>query len=338
MPDVFCVHPTYAPPELDTTTPLSNRPGWGPSRTTFRIASHAGWQWQWTREHIATQLKPVIDRRVLPVRAGSHLAAERDWHLASRLLGQRGVTHLPIDPAAVIRAIEIAEARASGNLAAMKFADGTVSRLSELHQLLSRCEQLIGIGEQLRRPAPLPDNPPGRAGHNWIWGLYSPERLRELTESVWREALLGYSQLVTDCFPRIGRTLAHAALGRPLLEATLITSDKPGFEGSPALAYTISAFDPDQDLDKEPPLAPGTPIATPHVVIRQITEDEWHQGHSATPRATSLTRLIPRGVTAAAFAAPKGVYTAALDVYSHSPSTELAYKWLRADLKQLGWL
>ena len=338
LPDVFCIYRPYAPPELDTTTSLYNRPGWGPSRSTSRIAARAGWHWRWTREHITAQLKPLIDRRALPARAGSHLAAERDWHLACCLLNQRNAYHPPIDPAAVIKAIEITEAVANGELRALRFTDGTVSRLGELYHLASHCEQLIGLGEQLRRPAPVPDNPPGRTGHSWVWGLYSPERLLELTETVWREALLAYGQLVADYFPRIGRTLAHAALGRPMLEATLITSDKSGFEGSPALEYTISAFDADHDLDKEPPLAPGAVIAAPHVAIHQITEDEWRQSHSAEPPAWSLTRLIPRGVTAAAFAAPEGYHTADLDVFSHSPATELAYKWLRSDLEQLGWL
>ena len=122
-----------------------------------------------------------------------------------------------------------------------------------------------------------------------------------------------------------------------MLEGTLITSEKSGFEGSPAFEYTISAFDPEHDLDTEPPLIPGAVIAVPHVVISQITEDEWRQGHSAEPIVRSITRLIPRGITAAAFAAPEAHHTD-LDVYGNAPATELAYKWLRADLKQLGWL
>jgi hypothetical protein len=338
LPEVFCLNPSHAPPELEAIRPLIGRPGWGPSRSTAHVASRANWQWQWTAEHIVMQLKPLIERRSLLVRPGSHLAAERDWHLACLVVGQGNTNHQPIDPAVVLRAIEIAEASIDGNFIAMRSTDGTTSRLNELHHLASRCEQLVGRGELLRRPAPAPDNPPGYRDRGWVWHAYSPERLRELTESVWREALLGYGQLVADHFPRIGRTLSLAALGQPKVEGTLITSDKSGFQGSPLLDYTFSALDPDHNLDTDQPLTPGSVIATPHVTIRQVAEHEWHESHSSVPRARNLTRLIPRGVTAAAFAAAGGAQTGALDVYDHSPATNLAYKWLSIDLKQLGWL
>ncbi len=186
----------------------------------------------------------------------------------------------------------------------------------------------------LRRPAPEPD---GRlAGGGWIWDLYSPGRLLELVQLVWREALTGYAQLVDEHFSRFKSTLGLAALGQPVIHGYLITSDDPGFAGAASLSYLLTGVDPDTNLDTSAlhPVRQDAPA--PLVDIVMADPDNAHQ--QLTDLARKLgTRWAPKGILAASYGHPRSLSTT-LEVYGDAPATLLAYQWLNEDLADLNWM
>jgi hypothetical protein len=331
LPPVFCLYPPHDPAEAAKVPPVHGAVGWGAVLFQSRLTAVPHWSWRWSRDRVRSELNDVLRQRRLVPRPGGLLEAERDWRLARSLLHEVNRRHPPIDPSIVIARIEMYRGK-DQYPEAIRCADGLPYARADLSRLAERCRDLVDSGELLNRPVPAPDRQ--HPGGGFLWENYSPELLRELTEVVWREALVGYAQIVVDHLPRVGRTLGLMALGRPKLDGVLVVSDRTDIAGAPVLEHVIGALEPGVDLDLQPVLGPGTSIPGPEVTIgldyaaNRTTEPHFRRGYSRTT-------LIPRGAVATAFGVPE-VSSPAVDIFGDSPATTLAYQWLNRDLARFG--
>lgn len=333
--DVFWLREARFP--TPTLPGLFLPPGWGPMRSGPQSEA-AGWPWYWTRNCIRAEIEQILSQRRLEPRAEEFLELERDWRLARSVLAQKDVLHTPIEPTRILGVITaMRNQTGTGDLPASVRFQGDNWRYTnaDVRRLESRCLDLKKQGRLIERPAPIPDatvNPvrPIR----WVWDLYSNDQLRDLVEHVWRQALIGYVELVVDHFSQFGRTLRLMALGRFKVDGVLLIGEGSGPEGSPGLDYTIYSSTPHVNLDNAPPLTPGDPVPEPNIRIQLDTSG---QPPSDPLRIYERSKVIPRGVLAAAYGNTMGADTS-LDVFGDTPATLLAYRWLGEDLTRLGWV
>ncbi|MFJ1796935.1 hypothetical protein [Kitasatospora griseola] len=337
LPDVFFLADESLPSAREYRGIFHAPPGWGPGGRRQEMATGDS-IWRWSRDDIRGSLKSSFEGRRLKSRKGGAVYRERMWNLAHAVIGRSvGVLHKPLDPESVKDGL-VHILRALEGMPQKPFVliDRTYYRASDINDLHEICERLNLNGERLKRPAPAPDQEFG-PGSGFVWEVYSPNRLLELVEFVWREALVAYGELVADNLPKFGRTMGIMALGRQRVRGELVISEKPGWEGGPIFNFVIDSASPDLDLDELPPVYPGEPFVAPDISIELVCEPEadgfyLEMSRSGGKRAS----LMPKGSMAATYARPGGSSTA-LDVFDASPVTDLAYSWLAADLVRLGW-
>jgi hypothetical protein len=189
---------------------------------------------------------------------------------------------------------------------------------TEIEELLQEIDtgKLPDADGMIHRPYLIPDV--NLAGGGTISDLYSGESLRQLTEDVYRNALIIYRDLVSTWFPGFAQILGLMSI-LPVVFHGLIVPRSGSFSG-PDFFY---------DMDVLPP---GDPVSAEVRVAAEPPVQEWRVTIEEMRRLRGRISALHPG--AERWAHPRAGLSD-LWVYGDAPATAQAYQWLWEDLQGL---
>ena len=161
---------------------------WPRSHSCTRIDSPA-WAWLDVKEELKWPLEDLIRRYGFPIQNNAFLH-ESAWYLASSTLDYHSMFGLEF-PADELNQV---------NRWIHKCPPSTLERFSTetLTSTIVFLQEQLNKEAQIRSPWPEPDG--SYSNSNWVWGPYSPERLRERIECVLTASLEIYHEIVSTWF------------------------------------------------------------------------------------------------------------------------------------------
>lgn len=297
--------------ELDEMHPgVDIAAGWD-SWTQFQFPMSAFGRWTRAQKHFQPRLNELIRRRTLDTPLDGMLAKERAYYLA-RFVTHFGARHQN-------RIINLDELRAKlatwvdrANESEWSTWQGEVDSADVwwLDAYLAH-----ETGNALERPWPVGDQP---RGGRFAWESYSKALTRTLAIDILREAIIGYRQLVEINFPRFGSALGLYGM-LPLHIDGFLNRAEPGSE---AISVRMSLM-----LHRRPGIErDAAPTIAMTYTGEQTTPSFWDRGAEHYRRAAP-TRFDQ-----------SPVQSIELPLHASRPATNLAYRWLAADLAALAWL
>jgi len=277
-------------------------------RRSAQPGRQPAWAWRWTLDELVDRLSRLLEQRVLPVNEGP-LAREAAWQAALAVTGHGSLHPGPIP----IAEIEEYLSRLPENASLV----GISGRWYNLNQFRVEVNRLCGAGEtELHGPWPGPDRD---YSGGWIWDPYSDTQILARTEAVYAGALEGYRQLVDTWFPKLAPRLQTAMT----LPARLVGVVAPprldkGFAGSPGISWYLEALPHGSQSTADLRLGEERMIGSEHL-------------RSELDRVRSLRPEAAMWISAT-------IHDQILDVFGPNSATELAYDWLRNDLKRVRWV
>jgi hypothetical protein len=194
------------------------RPVW---QRAYGIERQAAWAWRYTFKDLRHELEEALGKRKLPALTPM-LAREAAWRTAKDLLFRvrnraRSERAVALDD---IESCLDAVGAWEGDWISMPppGSGGSGERYYEVHHLVEEVRRLRAAGEtEMISPVPrwdlTPEEVKARTGEdpNYIWFLYSTERLFERASVVIEEALRGYGQVVESMFAKLAPHMPLAA-------------------------------------------------------------------------------------------------------------------------------
>ena len=270
---------------------------WHGAWSAARPGSIPAWSWVWAKEDLTRNLKKILEVKGLPTDVRPQIQ-ENNW-VAAQILTRRGsLNNNPIPIASIQEKITTL----SGYDTLVH--NNQLVWLEPLRQELSRLQESNQLS--LNPPWPGPDR---NSNQNYIWSPYSDHQMVARARAVYGAAMEIYAQIVERWFPKFKWQLFTTAV----LPARLTGAVKP--EGFPGISWF---FDP-------------LPIGSSNVV-------EIELGEEFTP--TVLDGLFRKFQALRPASSSFGfhyVSSAMLDIWGPTPATELAYQWLKDDLRHIGW-
>jgi hypothetical protein len=270
------------------------------------------WAWQWTLDEVIDRLGSLIKKCLLPMNDGP-LRKEYIWKMVCDLSHKGSFYSEPL-PVSGLRDLLTLVESLNGQP-----PEGIINnyRVEEIRKVIAEYEH---CGDAFVNPPWLgPDlswEELNRPALGWIWSRYSDEGLLEHARFVWEAALEGYQKLVATWFPTMAQELWTATM----LPARIIGYVTPpqrdqGFEGAPRIRNYFLAL----------------PLGSTTTVEFQLGEppkvdtifDEMHENlRRFRPQLPHRTRISGSGT----------------DFLHQCPATELCYRWLKDDLKEVSFL
>ena len=227
-----------------------------------------------TLRWVSAGIEGVLRGGILDLPDTEPFKAERRWAVARTLTGQTSrLACQPLPAAEVHTAARQFQAR----LSALGAPRGRPSRHSRLvvsameADRLARetsTEELTEAGDMIQSPNPVPDASP--AGTRDISGLYSEETLRQLTEEVYRNALIIYHDLVDVWFPRFAHVLGLMSI-LPVIFHGLIVPRTDSLTG-PDFYYDMDVLPPGAPANAEVRVVPEPPTQEWSVTIEKMRQ------------------------------------------------------------------
>lgn len=269
------------------------------------IGSQPAWAWLWSLDMMSQAVSTAVKKRLLLVPEGP-LAEEVQWEWVLELMHNGGLRSeaFPLDD------IERVVARLPCGL----FRKFPSPLLIDTDCLRNRIKALrIASATEWSAPTPGRDLPQG----NWAWSSYSPERLLEKTTCVFEKTILAYQQLVDEWFPNFRDRLEHAVtLPARVIGVVIPTSASNGLY-APCISWYFEPLP--KGLKSEVVLHLGSESLPPNSL-----DGLYDKLKAARPEAaTWISACLEQSV---------------LDIFSAKPITKMVYKWLKHDLKKVGWI
>lgn len=297
-----------------------------PSMRGVGTYPQAAWVWRYALEDLREKLSRKLKNKRLPI-SGGLLADEAAWDAARDMRkhmdrGSRGRDPVPLD--AIERYVHDF---LGGDTDEVRFVDewGQEGPNHDLRYLNDKVQALLDAGEtELRPPWPVQDRMPGDPGYvesgrgsAYLWEWYSPETLLERTRVVMAGALDGYRRFAEEIFPRLAPHMLISATLPARLCGTLVVGHTP--DQPDVGPYVYWYLDP-------------LPYGSPNEV--RIELGEGRQSREDMLGIAGKTRAARP--EAAEWISPYSYATG--EFYGNTPATDLAYEWLRVDLRRLSWL
>jgi hypothetical protein len=271
-------------------------------------------RWEIFRKSFSEELGRHLRRRTLPVPPGSFLETERVWFLCRLITKARSWEDKPIPLSTVWEHLEpMVEQVAQSTYWRWRSGNEELNS-DDVRWLEPRIRKLVA--DEIVSPWPPTDrvdNLPGATRYR-----YSPELDLSVTNDIFRQALVGYRQIVETSFPRFGDALGLFSM-LPVRVTGLLIQAKivERFDDGRSLYYSIRRAD-GGPRTREPDVRITLAVNPDEVAAYGLAEDE-NDGDDQT---------IFRPMTTSYGGAPLIVDRRA---------TNLAYSWLARDLKAIGW-
>ncbi len=279
--------------------------------------TQSAWMWKWTFEDLSTNLTDLLKQRALPATTEVQIK-EQIWRAALILIDNeqeargRGITLSHLDQK--LKDIEQVLLRPMSYTIHTHGRDYSFTRPTA-QAMRNVISTMLKNGETLLlSPWPMPDQLDA-SENNWTSYSYSPEQALKRAEAVLEGSLEIYISFVDTWFRKFRSRLEMASTLPATLKGNL---------------YSRGTWQWDSNLSWYlDPLPMGAKsIIDVRLVNGRISDEEWH------PVYERIKRLRPH----AAHWIGHTLNNGRTDIFDDVPATELAYEWLWADLKNVGWI
>jgi hypothetical protein len=265
----------------------------------LRPGVQSAWVWLFSLNQLKERMRSLVDHKALPLIAGSIIYRELMWKLALETMGQGELSHRPI---------LLSELR-------VRLNPLRIPSTSLQHLLLSYLDNLEENREEYITPLwPSPDMEDYHQG-GWIWTPYSPERLLERQKLVLEAALTEYSSLVNNFFfPLKERLTIYITLPAKLVGYLDYSGEYLGMDWY---------FDPLPQNEKS---SIDIRLSNEHLQFGKLVD--------SNELFEKFRKLRPR------LSRYHGFRSQIIDteLFGPSPVTDLVYKWLSEDLRDISWI
>lgn len=287
---------------------------WG-RRTLFAVPRGPFGRWFWARTRLMKPLAELIHQRRLPLPPGSPLAQERQWILARRIMQiARKPCRTGIPLAELRQAVDVLMETVERSVHARWTGGGMQIDSHDVRWIHAQLQQ--ETGDQLCPPWPAADQPTGQA--RWLWQNYSPELTHKILTEVLGAAVTGYRDLIAENFGRFGWALGLNSALPVQVKGTLAMPQDDHDGEYTRLQYqlrpaTADGRDPISDVQLDLLTEPGTGWRGSRAIAFPYDQRRTPFYIPVSFNGSPLTGQL-------------------------RPATNLAYRWLAADLHALGWL
>ncbi len=309
--------------ELPAVLDLPGHINWGnlspdwPRLSSEQVLHTKTWPWVMTKRRLVDSLSETIRSKGLALDSTDAIR-ELCWTFALAVKEQGEFNPTPIYIRDVLRFINYMEDGSIPKTIPYWLNDFSDRDVRSIKICLS---ESVEDGEEfITEPWPSADQP---NSSSLVWRFYSEQRLLERTKSVYAGALRIYDNMVKQWFKSFGPRL-HLYRVLPIrLEGQLV-------------------FPPQQNTvnrHSEPTLVwrpRCLPVDAKSIVDFEVgPREEFRDGflHYCRDERKELKRLRP-GDTTEPWLSEMG---SRLEVFGNRPATELAYDWLKGELRELGW-
>ena len=276
---------------------LENGFEWLGATTRYRVVYHNGFDWVWTLNELKGTLTTLLEQRRLPT--ATPIRAEFGWRAVLSLLRRSGsLDSRPIPKKLVAEGLRSYPVHGIYSDAGVCF---------DVEQVRSAVERLMEnqTGEYIVSPWPGPELSSGP----YVWSGYSPPALLNRTRAVYSAALEAYCEMVDQWFPNFRHDLQLSSKRPVTLVGMIAPAPSSDLQGrGPGICYYLE------------PNVSGSPI---DVDIRLGDEAEWDRfvGRAADMLGNEIFSYS----------------VSMLRVFLDDAAEDLAYWWLREDLRRVHW-
>ena len=265
------------------------------------------WPWRWSQQTVVDNLAPLVDNHVLIPTVGP-LFDELIWAAALRLTGGGSMSSTPI------QLVDL-EAKITSLPADALMREGR--RAVALISIARRIDELRASGlSEMAPPWPGWDREQGEGS---FWSLYTPDQLLERTRVVYEGAIRGYEQIVDLWLGPLAKRLATSvALPARLSGVLRVGRPDAGYAVGPVLRWWLESL----------PVGAMTSVQIDNVQSTAWPTFEVEELHELRNRLHQLRPEARRWIGAT-------LHNQALDILGATPATDLAFKWLKRDLRAI---
>lgn len=283
--------------------------GWGNYRSA-RPGDTLNWYWRWTFEELRDNLSRVIKNKSLPV-CSKIIYEELMWSTTLHIM-KKGSLY------SGIISIEDVYSKLEKDY---KFVNviGISKKLIPMEIYLEYLESLDIKGvKEISPPIPAADikNP----SNHWVWGLYSQERLHLRTSQIFKEAVIGYREMVATLFPALKDRLVKYVIYPFILKGELHIDD----DQRPTLDWYTDPLPIHENFRVEIDISTDDSTKNKDSYHNGILENIHHNIKEYRPFANEWLSATHTGQI--------------LDIFGDMPVTDLIYWWLENDLKRIYWM
>ena len=275
---------------------------------TRAVNAQATWPWIYVFDSIQDQLKKAIKNKTI-LCDNDDIVKEYVWEASLALLGKGKLSQdsIPLDK------IEGYRARKNQTLIIHE-------KKYSLNDLFSHIDRLHSLGiHEIQPVVPVGDKDHGGGG--FVWSVYSEQRMHERVVAVYEKALQAYSDYASSVFFPFVRRMRMAALMPGIFHGNLkYKEDSEDLSSMPLLSWHMEAL----------------PLTMKNSVDITLNEAEnWSTNHDKIDyilRKDIANRPTKHEWLYGSFCSQ------VLDCFGATPVTDVVYKWIESDLKDIDWI
>jgi len=283
---------------------------WGGSVSSHVPIAQSIWPWVDTLNYLSDNLESIISQKTLMLEEGI-LLEEHIWSLSLKLTN-RGSLYDD-----VIYISELEKYRKYSEVDNLHFNSTKI----DMKFYFSEIDKLINKGyKEIKAPWPRHDIPyDGNGG--WVWDPYSDEKILEKTIFIYQNALREYIRIAETWFPNIKENFSLYNVLPAKLKGFIHISREGEHSVGPTMDWSFELLTKEEktyisfilvDEKKSPDfIIEGYPQVWREVIAKRREKSEW-------------IRCISGGTV--------------LEIFTDRPITDLVFKWLKSDLKDIGWI
>lgn len=283
-----------------------------PTLKGARPGDKSGWYWRWTLEELRDNLTKLIKNKSLPI-CVNIIYKELMWSTTLKII-KKGSLYTGSISLNEIKTILEKEYRYINEIKVDK-------KYVHKAMYIDYISDLEGSGISVVE-CPLPGADIDNPKDNWVWSVYSDERLYLRTIKIYDEVIRGYKELVEMLFPNLKNRLRKYKLYPFVLKGEFMKPKNNGIHASgPGLRWYLE------------PLPSECTDFMLDIEISKIDTDNFDDNHFY-----ELNKKIKeyRPDDYAWLGAMRTDQV--LDIFGDTPITDTIYKWLEADLKSINWI
>lgn len=282
-----------------------------PARRGARPGDRSSWYWRWTLEELRGNLTKIIKNRSLPI-CTEIIYKELMWSTTLKIVKKGSLYTKSICLNEIKSRLEreyqyIPDITIDNKCVPMSMYMGYIADLESKGISVVEC--------------PLPGGDIENPKDNWVWSVYSDERLYLRTVKIYHEVIIGYKEIVETFFPVLKNRLRKYMFYPFILKGYFEKPKDIGIRSvGPVLRWHLEPLPPEKtDFILDIQIATKDSDDFNNIVYEVDKKIKEYRHDNCM--WLSVTRTDQ-----------------ALDIFGNTPVTDIIYKWLEKDLKLIDWI
>lgn len=301
---------TKRPPNINILDNSRNDSDW-PSFRRARPGDRSNWYWRWTLEELRDNLTKRVKNKSLPLSTGI-IYKELMWSMTLKIINMGSL---------YTESIHLDEIKSK---LAQEFQHISHLVLDNKYVPMSMYMDYIADLESNKIfviECPLPGRDINNPKDNWVWSSYSDEQLYLRTLKIYKEAILGYKELVELFFPVLKKRFRKYVLYPFILKGEFFApEERITFPIGPTMKWHLEPL----------------PSERAESIVDIKISDSKEEFIDEDLYEISIKIKEYRPDSSAWLGASQS--SQVLDIFGDMPVTEIIYEWLEQDLKTIDWI